>query len=983
MVDHVDEGVILRDDVFPFVCQNSACGKQYSRKEFVDVLDRRGLVYAELYGEYRDIILQGITCPVCKWTNLIPLPKNQPIVDLRTFIISPNLDRTGNRYEQVIETRNRNNKSRLLWFNYIPAWDDKSVSFAEIERAHKEHKDPDSIGYYSKDESVPYLFSSSEEVTKRVAKEFSTGRIRLRRLYPDIPRFRYLLKCLSPSRITKIEFYGESLCIFAEDNTPKERREICQAWLGLLEEVKGKSLKKSAVDHLKSRGYESFDEHWLSLFLDHNLLMLRYEETDKLRNFSMEIGFEEKIWKYLEKVFDNVFCKVCTEIALEPKREQLLDWVEKKGKGKALFVDAAIGLGKTYSIVKVLADKPDTSAVIFMPTLKLCEEEVEQLKTKIDMNKENDTERSDNREQVVDENEFVVTDEYGVPLYKWTREFLQDEVYFVDGINKEECINFRKIIGSYKERRVWKKQDYCKKCKKAWNSTCRFLKHDELAKKARIVVTTHAQYDKFYSKSSLHNWHKITEEDGQIQEEVVKRDVFIIDEDMVLSNCYQPEAVEYDDLNGFVKDFCDFLSDFDETADTIGKIEKFLGKVTICKENTVIPPIDKKFSIPDELLEKWKEDLSVEYDFESRGLAQSHNRVDLSELLAHAIKVGAVVERFDQSNAPYGERFRIHFANPKSYDLSGLPPHAFFDGTMLGNRFLKKKLKNIGFERMKIKVRPLWKLRVHQNIFTDLPKKNTSYDKSRVKVFVRELINCLQTGDAYHKYFFLTSKHTRDTYFSHFLGKEFPKLDKVLCHYRYMKGINDAKDCDIGIMLGSYIMPIAAEFAMALEFVQSQLRKHGGNFSLNKTYSWKEKNAKRVFRDNYKVVGKLGDTLRLSEHHQGIARTRYIFHDVDFYVLSKDLVRDYEELAEMLTEKFRIDLFSKKERSDSEYRIFKKHVEKWLSTHDYVTIVAIRKAANYARGTVRTHLYRMRDEKLLRRVKVGREWRYCKMDTIP
>jgi hypothetical protein len=41
-----------------------------------------------------------------------------------------------------------------------------------------------------------------------------------------------------------------------------------------------------------------------------------------------------------------------------------------------------MGLGKTYSIVEALASNPDLSAVIFMPTNKLCKEIIENLKAK-------------------------------------------------------------------------------------------------------------------------------------------------------------------------------------------------------------------------------------------------------------------------------------------------------------------------------------------------------------------------------------------------------------------------------------------------------------------------------------------------------------------------------------------------------------------------------------------------------------------------
>ena len=41
------------------------------------------------------------------------------------------------------------------------------------------------------------------------------------------------------------------------------------------------------------------------------------------------------------------------------------------------------------------------------------------------------------------------------------------------------------------------------------------------------------------------------------------------------------------------------------------------------------------------------------------------------------------------------------------------------------------------------------------------------------------------------------------------------------------------------------------------------------------------------------LIDELIKALRLSEQRQALARTRYLFHDVDFYIVSKDLVIPY------------------------------------------------------------------------------------------
>jgi hypothetical protein len=96
----------------------------------------------------------------------------------------------------------------------------------------------------------------------------------------------------------------------------------------------------------------------------------------------------------------------------------------------------------------------------------------------------------------------------------------------------------------------------CNHCEK--NSTCRFLHHKENAIEARIVVTTHHQYDHFYQSNELHSWEK----DGDRNQ----RDLFIIDEDIVFSQLYQPINLDYDELKAFVGTITDFLQRYDEIA---------------------------------------------------------------------------------------------------------------------------------------------------------------------------------------------------------------------------------------------------------------------------------------------------------------------------------------------------------------------------------------------------------------------------------
>jgi hypothetical protein len=59
-----------------------------------------------------------------------------------------------------------------------------------------------------------------------------------------------------------------------------------------------------------------------------------------------------KLFGIFKNTFNDILYAVCTELALAPQRQELIGWVNKAEKGKALFIDVPMGLGKTYSIVE-------------------------------------------------------------------------------------------------------------------------------------------------------------------------------------------------------------------------------------------------------------------------------------------------------------------------------------------------------------------------------------------------------------------------------------------------------------------------------------------------------------------------------------------------------------------------------------------------------------------------------------------------------
>jgi hypothetical protein len=66
-----------------------------------------------------------------------------------------------------------------------------------------------------------------------------------------------------------------------------------------------------------------------------------------------------------------------------------------------------------------------------------------------------------------------------------------------------------------------------------------------------------------------------------------------------------------------------------------------------------------------------------------------------------------------------------------------------------------------------------------------------------------------------------------------------------------------------------------------------------------------------TYNEEYSVIGELAKHFRHSEHRQALARTRYLFHDVDFYILSKDEVSEYDPyLTDIKTKKFKDHIFA-------------------------------------------------------------------------
>jgi hypothetical protein len=922
-------------------CNNPNCKAPCRRLDAEEQISRNGMAIAFC----DNTVFQVIKCnrPECRGRIVFRSDISSPILDMRGLILVPDNNADWNAAEQCWILQNQNSWHDFLNFSLVQAWDESHLSEDKFKTDYSGSIlcDPKQLSKTS----VPIIMSESDFYA-RLDQEKIAGQIKLRRLLPDNPKLQSLLTCLAPLKFRETYYGGGGHA----DGLSNEDLTIRRAtWKKLIETATGQSLEEAITEKLESKGIKPPSPSDLFNLVNRELFYKASASREQLWAIVSEKGFNEQLDTFFQKVFRSIFYPVCTELALKPKREELLSWPDKVEHGKSLFVDAPMGLGKTYSIVEALASNPDLSAVIFMPTNKLCKEIIENLKTKIAAEKKLDYgEIQNQRIPVKDDDGNQIFDEDGLPQENFNLNFLEDEVYFADGINPNECPYTDEIISKYQKNWI-KKRLVCNHCEK--NSTCRFLHHKENAIEARIVVTTHHQYDHFYQSNELHSWEK----DGDRNQ----RDLFIIDEDIVFSQLYQPINLDYDELKAFVGTITDFLQRYDEIANLRHGIDCLFSHVNKCDSTSIIRPIDPDFSFPETFIKEWERSLPeqpfiipeyIKWD----GVVGNHLKV-----IEHAVRLGAVVEK-------WGKKFKIHLPNPRSYDLSKAPPHVFFDGTMLNERFLNNKLNGVEFEKWTIDIDPLWEVRIFQNTNSDLPETRI---KDNLLIVQQFLMDIIKNTPVDKKIFLVTTNAIAKTYLNEFIDLNLQDRGKVSGYFGNLRGINDAQKCDLGIMLGSFMPSDSVEIAMALELINHDHLEKDITTTINNLWTWRDTNGVRKYRDDFAIIGQMAQAYRHSEHRQALARTRYLFHDVDFFIVSKDLVSDYDPfLRNTVDDHFREDLFPPRPKRPEALQKFDEVAEKvfeWLKTHD--TVIAAEITKNYGKrgGTVGKKLKEMRENGLL------------------
>lgn len=1002
-------------------CSNPNCNAAYNINEAQEQVVERGLALA--YCD--DVVFQVIECrnPGCRGKVVFRSDTVSPALDMRGLLLVPNQIVFLNNKEQSQILGSWYNWHDHLKFQIIPAWDESKISISKFIDAFDD--DPSKLSLQPEDEYIDEfmddplmdslidssaafipepeirdhsLFMSEEDFYTCLDKEEATGTIKLRRLVPNTQKYIRLLNCLAPKKITEILIPG--VATSADGTAPKDLWIKQELWKSILEEAEGKTFEDAVVEKLVSIEIEPPDKSQIASSLDEHLFKKVSPSRDQLWDIVSEKGFGENLDGFFKRVFRSIFYPVCTKFALENKRNKLLNWTNEVEQGKALFVDAPMGLGKTYSIVEALASDPNLSAVIFLPTIKLCQEITENLKFEIGSKRKSNIRNLQNyREQVRDDNDKPLFDDDGTYLHRFKRTYLNKEVYYADGINPKECPNFDKFVKRYKYG-LFTKIDVCSDCdeflsEKTGKVACPFRRHHLLAPLSRIVVTTHQQYGNFSKQSAIRKWfnngYYKKDENGEIirgddgepkeKEKGIERNFFIVDEDIVFSKCYEPICLNKEGLKNFIATITDFMADPENLngnpvpVTAINYIDRVLAQFEKCDKSSVIPAIDPEFKLPNYIKNAWKEVFNTQNVEVPEILANSEPIGNHLEIIEKAICKGFTVENYEAifKNSGKNETRQIKkafFPNPTTYDLKDLPPHVFFDGTMLDEEFLSKKLKNVEFKKMRITTEPIWDITVRQNVWSDLPKSKISHDRKNVEQFINDLFR--RIGNKV-KYFIVTKKSIREEYLDEFLKSNFSNINYVINHYRNLRGENRAEDCNVGIMLGSYAPSDAVEIAMALDFIQHNLTPNRIITSKNNLWTFGDANFRRIYTDKFAIVGEMAEAYRHSEHRQALGRTRYLHHDVDFYIISKDLVSDYDPfLPEPIDCQYRTDLFkgrSQRPEVKETYDEVKEKVFEWLKTHDTVTAMEIYNNYNKRRQTVGDKMKEMCVNGLLELVK--------------
>ena len=197
---------------FSTFCSNPKCNEPFNLDKARAEIHKSGIIYADC-GE---VIFQGYKCTNqnCQGLRFFKCDRNDPVFDLRDFIMIPNLNIFADSFEKLLVQKNANNGHDFLKFNFLSArngdvsdqglpddyaramYDNCCMMPEEYEFEAPEDCNPKMTSQITEHQrstmGIPYLMTT-DQFERRLKKEFETGVIQLRRLYPYIPKFKNLM----------------------------------------------------------------------------------------------------------------------------------------------------------------------------------------------------------------------------------------------------------------------------------------------------------------------------------------------------------------------------------------------------------------------------------------------------------------------------------------------------------------------------------------------------------------------------------------------------------------------------------------------------------------------------------------------------------------------------------------------------------------------------------------------------------------------
>ena len=136
---------------------------------------------------------------------------------------------------------------------------------------------------------------------------------------------------------------------------------------------------------------------------------------------------------------------------------------------------------------------------------------------------------------------------------------------------------------------------------------------------------------------------------------------------------------------------------------------------------------------------------------------------------------------------------------------------------MLDEKFLEHKLEGVNLKRPPLRL----------NLFGISELNRTQTQILRKKPYLRTnlsfnklITDLLSNSGLRTSTYSLATKPLNQSIWKVFLKDNFSGYNYHMGYFFNLRGINDAQDCNVGIMLGSALPSDAVEVAMALEFIQ-------------------------------------------------------------------------------------------------------------------------------------------------------------------